>query len=310
MPDQRPIVVTGAAGFIGSHMVHRLLKDGRRVVALIRENTDTKRIDDVLPQLEILRDDLGDLGQLKEKIQKINPIGVFHFAAAVIQSGTGAPEDEIFQTNIVGTTHLIKALMEVDYDFFINTGTLYEYGVHDKPLRESDHCHPTEAYSISKLAATLYCQAVAQSAHKPILTFRIFSTYGPGMPPGRLFYEVVHRAVHNEEIILTQPEASRDFIFIEDIIDLYLEGASKAKTLSGEVFNAGSGKVVTFQEFVDRVLQLTHSKSAAKWGMAKDVSYDSGCMQADMEKTFAAFSWRPTQDLDYGIRKMAEWFKV
>lgn len=304
---KRPILVTGGAGFIGSHIVRRLLRDGRKVAVLIKETTDTARISDIISRVKIIYSDLGDYKHLKKLLSEANPRGVFHLAVSNIRSGVTAPEDELIKVNVAGTIHLVKALEEIDYKFFVNSGSYLEYGTKERPPREDDACEPIEIYALTKLAATLYCQSVAKSAGKPIVTFRIFSPYGPEMEAGRLVYEVVRRALKNEEISLTRPETSRDFINVHDIVDLYIEAMNKADALSGEIFNLGGGHAVTLKDLVENVLQQTGSKSAVKWGGAKDVSYDRGCQEANMEKTFAAFKWRPKIDMDAGIKEMIRW---
>lgn len=306
---ERPVLVTGGAGFIGSHLARRLLRDGRRVAVLIKNTTDTRRINDVLDSVTVVESDIADYEGLKKLLGGLNPLGVFHCAASNIKSGVAAPEDELIKVNVGGTAHLLKALEGIDYKFFINSGSYLEYGTKEKPFEEKDICEPLEIYALTKLAATLYCQSVARGAGKPIVTFRIFSPYGPEMERGRLIYEVVRHALENEEISLTRPETSRDFIFIEDIVDLYVEAMDKAVGLKGEIFNLGGGHAVTLKELVETALRLTDSKSAVKWGGAKAVSYDRGCQEANMEKTFSVFDWRPERDIDAGIVEMINWLK-
>ncbi len=304
------ILVTGGAGFIGSHLVRRLLSDGYSVSVLLKDTTDTVRIKDLLPQLKIIIDDMSDMGRLKKILGEIKPYGIFHCAASNIKSGASAPEDDLIKANIGGTMHLIRALEDVDYKFFINSGSYLEYGTKQKPFRESDSCEPVEIYALTKLAATLYCQSVARSNGKPIVTFRIFSPYGPEMEKGRLVYEVVRRARENSEILLTKPETSRDFIFIDDIVDLYIEAMDKAFSLKGEIFNLGSGKAITLGDLVERAKRIIVSDSPVTWGGAKDVAYDSGCQEANMDKTYSAFKWRPKHDIDAGIKSIADWFAL
>ena len=307
--NECPILVTGAAGFIGSNLARRLLGEDHKVAVLIKKDTDVQRIKDLLPNLTVIYSDIADYDHLKKSLKEINPLGVFHCAASNIRSGVAAPEEELVKVNILGTVNLLKALADVDYKFFINCGSYLEYGTKEAPFKESDVCEPIEIYALTKLAATLYCQAVARSAGKPILTFRIFSPYGPEMEKGRLVYEVIRRALKSEEISLTRPETSRDFIFVEDIVDLYIKAIDKADVLKGEVFNLGGGRAISFKELAETVLRLTGSKSAVKWGGAKDVAYDSGCQEANMEKTSETFSWRPTQGVDTGIGETIKWFE-
>lgn len=303
----RPVLITGGAGFIGSHLVRRLLRDGRRVVVLTKETSDPGRLNDVLSQIEVVHDDLSDAARLKQVIQNVNPGGVFHCAALITTSGISAPEDELIKTHISGTIHLLKALEDINYKFFIHCGTCVEYGIKGKSPSENDLCEPVDVYAVTKLAATLYAQSVGKNGGRPTVAFRMFTPYGPDMPRKSLVYEVIKRALHNEEILLSRPEINRDFIFIDDIVELFIEAAGKASDFSGEIFNVGSGKATTLQDFAEKVIQSVGSKSVIRWGQAREAKHDRGLWQANMEKTFEAFTWRPTIDLDAGIRKMAEW---
>ncbi len=310
MKNERPVLVTGGAGFIGSHLLHRLVRDGRPAAVLIRETTDTHRIADILPQLAVVRDDMTDAPRLKKLLTELNPSGVFHCAASNIKQGVAAAEDELIRANIGNTIRLFQALEHVDYAFFVNSGSYLEYGTHETPLKESDRCEPLEIYALTKLAMTLYGQTVARNAGKPVVALRIFSPYGPQMEEGRLVEAVVRKALRNEDITLTSPDVSRDFIFIDDLVQLYMQAAEHAGKLAGEVLNAACGKAVTLKELVDVTFTLTGSRSKLVWGGAKAVAYDKGCQQANMTKTFAALPWRPACDLRMGIERMTEWLKV
>ncbi len=304
---ENPILVTGGAGFIGSHLVRRLVKDNYDVCILTRKESDLDRIDDVAKKISIVYDDLSDGEKLGKLLARVNPSGIFHMAASNIKSGVAASEEELVKVNTLGTMHLLRALENIDYKFFINSGSYLEYGSKTSPLKEDDLCQPLEAYALSKLSATLYCQAIARAKNKPILTFRIFSPYGPGMESGRLVHEVTKRAIGNEEIMLTKPETSRDFISVFDIVDIYIEAMNKASSLGGEIFNLGSGKATTLKSLAELILRITASKSPTKWGTAKETVYDRGCQEADMQKTFSAFSWRPRYNLEDGLRQIVSW---
>lgn len=307
MKDKRTVLVTGGAGFIGSHLVRRLLKGGYDVAVLTKDTTKFERIADVAPHITIIRDDLSDATRLKKLLEPLQVYGVFHCASSNIKQGAAAPEDDLVNVNVKGFIHLVQALADTDYEFFINSGSYLEYGTHETPFLEDDLCRPVEIYALTKLVATLYGQAVARSAGKPIVTLRIYSPYGPEMEEGRLVEAVVRHAIRNEEIKLTSPETSRDFIFIDDLTDLYVEAAEKAAAHAGEIFNAAGGKALTLKELVEKTIHLTSSKSTVVWGGAKAVSYDKGCQEASMTKTFTAFAWRPKVDIVAGLGRMAEW---
>ncbi|OGH72437.1 MAG: hypothetical protein A2921_04115 [Candidatus Magasanikbacteria bacterium RIFCSPLOWO2_01_FULL_43_20b] len=309
MEKLNAILVTGAAGFIGSNLVKRLVADGRQVCVLVKPSTNLARIQELLPKITCCRADLLDFDGLKRELEEIRPQGVFHLAASNIQSGVTAEDSEVAETNILGTRNLLQALGGINYDFFINLGSFLEYGPKSGPIKESELCAPPELYSITKLAATLYGQAVARRDNKPIITFRLFTPYGPAVQPGRLIYEVITRALRNEEISLTQPKVARDFIFVEDLIELLLEAKDKAKNYQGEIFNAGSGQAITLESVVNEVLKITGSKSRINWGAFKSVAYDNEFWQADLSKTCANFAWRPTHTLSSGLIETIDWFK-
>lgn len=307
--NAKKILITGANGFIGSHLTRRLMNGGNEVHILLREKSDTRKLVDILPRLNIHHGDITDSAFLKKLVSDIRPEGIFHLAASTIMSGVRTSNDELIRINMTGTANLIDGLDNVNYDYFINTGSFFEYGFKDEPMKELDICEPTELYSITKLAQTLYAQAAAKMKNKPIVSFRIFTPYGPGVQEGRLVYNVVYNALLNKDINLTKPSTVRDFIFVDDIVELYLEAAGKAQYLKGEIFNAGSGVKTSLELFVEKVMKITDSKSKVNWGAYSPVYYDSDMWQADMAKTFSKFIWRPHYDIDSGIKKTVDWFK-
>lgn len=306
--EQKKIVITGAGGFLGSHLVRRCIQEGYRVIIFVKPSTDLTRIKDILPQLTSYDVDITDVDRVKTVMQEVRPNGVVHLAASNIKSGVTASDEEVVRVNILGIRNLVTSLAEIDYQFFINTGSFLEYGMKKTALKEEDRCEPTELYSVTKLASTLYGQSVARATGKPIISFRLFTPYGPEIQPGRLIHELVARATRNEEIKLTSPSITRDFVFIDDIIDLYMEGIERAKECKGEIFNLGSGEATALETVVGEVVSITNSKSKVSWGALKNVQYDSDLWQADMAKTFSHFTWRPKHTLKEGLTKTITWF--
>lgn len=308
MDTSRPILVTGAAGFVGSNLVKKLVSDGYAVAALIREKTDVRRLEDLRSKISFIFADLEEREKVKEKIKEKNPLGIFHLAASNMMSGITAPPDEVARTNFIGAVNLIDAARESDCDFFIQTGSFLEYGAKGRPVAETDCADPGEIYSIAKLAATLYAAKCAALDKRPIITFRVFTPYGPEIHEGRFVREVISRALRGEDISLTSPSVSRDFIYVDDLADLLIEGMGKARMHPGEIFNAGTGVSTTLEEAVKIVLEMTGSRSKVVWGKPL-VAYDAMLWQADMTKTFSSFSWRPKHDITDGLKRTIEWLK-
>ncbi len=307
---EQPIFITGAAGFMGSALLRRLVREKYPVAILLKHSTDTWRITDLLPQVKCCYGDLTDAIGIENTMRELQPRGVFHFAASNIKSGVNAPDDDLMRVNFLGTANLLRALHDIDYQFFVNTGSFLEYGVQDHPVSEMDRCEPGEVYSITKLASTIYGQALARKDKKPIITFRIFSPYGPAMEHGRLVYELIVRALKGEEVSLTRPTIARDFIYVEDIVDIYMEAMEKAAQYPGEIFHIGTGVKTTLATLVEEALRLIGSKIAMKWGSFHSVSYDSDTWQANMEKTFSYFAWRPAHTVSQGLQATIDWYRA
>ncbi len=303
------IIVTGAAGFIGSAVVRALVKGGVEVHSIVRQASDLSRLNEVIERIHLHNCDITDFQGLRKIIETVQPNGIFHLAVSTIMSGKKAAPDELIATNFAGTVHLIDAAANVDYDFFITMGSFLDYGFKDGPLKESDRCEPPELYSLTKLASVLYGQSVARAYKKPIIGFRLFTPYGPYVQKGRFVYQVITQALRGEPIPLTAPKTTRDFIFVDDIVSLLLEASSKAQAYQGEIFNLASGIATTLKEVVEYVVKATNSKSELQWNALPNVSYDRDNWQADMTKTFAQFSWRPAHTLRQGLDKTIAWFR-
>jgi len=307
--DRKPIIVTGGFGFIGASMVRRLVNQGEKVIVFAKKTSTPQRLNDLRDSIIWYEEDLSDRVRLAERIASANPKGIFHFAASNIQSGATAADGDVIQTNILGTVNLVEAAKGVPYDFFIYTGTFLEYGSKDHAFKEDDLPEPSNVYAVSKLAASLYCQAIAKKDKQPIVVLRLMTPYGPDMQKGRLMYELVERSLQGMPLILTHPKVARDFIYVTDVLDLCLEAASKAQKIKGEIYNVGSGVQTTLGELVDLVRTETSSQSEVQWGTFRQVAYDTDTLYADMTKTFSAFSWRPKVTPEEGIRHMANWFR-
>lgn len=303
------VVVTGAAGFVGAHLVRRLCNEKAIVHAFIRPGTNIVRLVDIQERIIFHQIDLKDNVAVKETLASISPQGVFHLAATS-QSYEHVPSvDDVVDVNIGASIKLMDMIKEHSDAFFVNTSSFVEVGKKKSSLREDDTLEPTELYGISRIPALLYGQALGRDAGKPFVSIRVFTPYGPFIQKGKLIYNVITSALQDKEIQLTRPEITRDFIYIDDLIEIYIAAALHASEYPGHIFNGGSGESATLKTLVELILQETGSSSHVQWNNAA-VSYDSNHWEADTAKIREKLGWRPTHSLKDGITDTIAWFKA
>jgi nucleoside-diphosphate-sugar epimerase len=285
-------LVTGGSGFVGSHLVERLSALGFEVHAATRRGAPGRRVHAL---------DIADPAAVQALIRDIQPQHIFHLAASNIMSGATSSAEDVVRVNILGTLNLLQAAKDSAIESFVMTGSFLEYGAKGRPLRETDLCEPVELYAASKLSATLLGQSFGRTKQLPVVVFRLFTPYGPRVQKGRLVHEVIKNALAHEPIPLTHKDNARDFIHVDDVCALLVEGSGRAKEYAGEVFNLGSGQKTRLEDLIALVVGNANSKSVPQWEALPSVAYDANSWQADMTKTFNAFAWRPRISIIEGI---------
>lgn len=305
------ILITGATGFIGSNLTRTLIKDKQNEVhILIREKSNLWRIKDILSEQNLTKYyvDLLNYEKLEKTISKIKPHFIIHTA---VYGGLPKEKDikKIRDTNLIGTINLLEASKNIEYKYFINTGSSSEYGSKKLPMNEKDLLEPNTEYGVMKSAATLYCNNFAKIYKKPIVTLRLFSVYGYFEEKNRLFPYIIYNCLTNNEIFLGNPRVARDFVFIEDVVDAYITILNSDKIYYGEVFNVGTGKQQNIQDVAETILKTTGKNLRINYSEQKLRSFDTYTWVADISKINNAFGWFPKNSFLQGIEKNIKWFK-
>lgn len=297
------ILVTGATGFVGSWVVRNLVKNNEDVSILVRSKKVNKRLSDITSKLNIYEGDLQS-SELNSIVDKIKPTIVFHLAAFGALPGQKVTIQNVIDVNVKGLINLIDASKKHNVKLFVNTGSSSEYGVKEKPMKESDTLTPINDYGVSKAAATLYSQKIAAAESFPIVTLRLFSPFGYGDDDKRLIPFVINKAMNNETISLNSKHNVRDFISIEDVVDAYLQTLKKT-VKPGEIINIGSGKQHSIYDIVSEIMRITGSNSELAWGTmpTQTRQIEPKIWQADIQKAKQLLSWKPKYTLKQGLEK-------
>ena len=301
-------LVTGATGFVGSNIVRRLISKNKNVHVIVRNKNLNWRIRDLFSKITIHEVDLLAPDLLKV-INKIKPSYIFHLAAY----GSLPQEKDLntlLETNLLGTANLINAVKQNKFKLFINTGSSSEYGIKEKAMEETDLLVPINNYGVIKASSTLYANREAIRENLPIVTFRLFSPYGPYEYPTRLIPYVILRALKNKTIKLANKKSVRDFTYIEDVVNAYMR-ACNLNLKPGEIFNIATGTQYSVKELVDRVLEKTRSLSRIEWGgmPSQERQFEPTIWKGDTKKSRKILGWRALHELSEGIEKTVEWFK-
>ena len=306
MAHKRVFLITGASGFIGSCLARKLAAENEEVHLFLRKTSKTWRIDNVLDKLKVHLCDLSDLKELRGLIKEVKPTVIYHLATYGAYSSQQDAEICI-ETNIQGTWHLLKALLDVDFELFVNTGSSSEYGFKKSSMKETDLLEPASYYAVTKSAQTLLCSHMARSEKRPIVTLRPFSVYGPYEEPARFIPTLMKSLYFKEKMKLVSPETSHDHVYIDDVLRVY-QSVDRLKEFPGETFNVGAGVQSSIKDVVETAVRVTGETTGFDWGSMPPRNWDAHHWLADISKAQRLLGWTPETDLENGLSRTWEWF--
>ena len=307
--EEKKILITGGAGFIGANFVYKFLELGYNVTVFERKGTNFWRLKKITSKIKIYSPDLTDYAKTEACLKKIKPEVVLHFAAYGAYQSRQQNVTLTIDTNIISSINLINACNNIGVECFINTGTNSEYGIKNKPMKETDVLESDNLYAITKSAVTLYGQMVARKYNFPIVTMRPFAVYGYFEEKERLIPTIIQSCLTGNALKLSRPDSVRDFIFIEDLINGYLAAIKNIKKIRGEIFNLGTGKQYSIQQVVATVKKITNSNIKPRYGTMKKAQTEPKTWIADISKAKKILQWKPRRTLEQGLKKDIEWFK-
>ncbi len=302
------MLVTGAAGFIGSHLSRELVKKSAEVHLIDRPGISTTRIRDILDKVSVHYVDVTDYGSLRNSIREIKPQKIFHLAACVDATRDWNIIDKMINVTIKGTLNLLRSLEGVSYDCFVNTGTSEEYGDNPAPFRESQVPNPVSPYSASKVSTTMFCQMLHKTMNLPIVTVRPFLTYGPGQESQMLIPSLIKSLLKGKSFKMTRGEQTREFIYVDDIIEGFILAGTTPEAI-GEVMNLGSGVEYRIKDVAKMIASLIGSPVKLEIGALPYRPGETMHFYCSNEKAKKILGWRPNVPLEAGLKRTIDWYK-
>ncbi len=304
----RSVLVTGATGFIGTHLVARLLREGAQVHALVRPGRYLRVPPEWAPGVSIVEADLSDRDALASLAAGVRPSLVFHLAAHTNVSRDVDQIEAATRANLHGTINLLQALRSFPPECTLVVGSAEEYGDQAVPFHEDMALDPRSPYSASKAAAILWSQMWHRMTGFPIVMVRPFLTYGPGQSTDRLVPQAIVAALEEREFPMTLGEQTREFTFIDDIVD----GLFKAVTTPdavGEIINLGAGDEIKIVDLVNKIFELVGSSSRPLPGAIAYREAEIWRYVAATEKAKRILNWTATTPLDDGLTTTIAWYR-
>lgn len=300
------ILLTGAAGFLGSHLLRALIARGHTVAALLRSTSDRERIADCAGQYRPIEGSLANLASARAMIHQFAPEALAHLAWGGV--GNAARNDAAQFANIEQTYALVQMAIEAGAQQVLALGSQAEYGPQVDPITESTPTQPTTLYGVAKLAS---CHATRQqciAAEARFAWLRVFSTYGPGDAPHWMIPSMIERLLRREHMSLTPGEQLWDYLYAEDAARA-MTSVLESPTAEG-VFNLGSGQPQTIRAIAAQLRDLVDPSLPLGFGEVPYRPDQVMRLEANIERLRAATGWRPTVSLADGLQRTVSWHRA
>ena len=309
----RRVLVTGAGGFIGSHLVERLVASGATTRAFVHYRGDggagwldsSPNRDDV----EIVSGDIGDSDSVRQAVRGMDV--VFHLAALIgIPYSYRAPISYV-RVNVEGTVNVLQACRDWDVSRVVHTSTSEVYGTAQYvPIDEAHPLLGQSPYSATKIGADKLAEAFHLSYGLPVVIVRPFNTFGPRQSARAVIPTVIAQALTGQRIRLGNTDTSRDFNYVSNTVDGFLLAGTSAAAV-GETCNLGSGEemtikqlVRTVQQIVDHPVRIEKDEARVRPPGSEVERLVASCARAEQ-----LLGWRPAVSFDEGLRATVDWIR-
>jgi NAD dependent epimerase/dehydratase len=315
--SNKKVLVTGAGGFIGSHLVEAVVRKGCKVRAFVHYNSFNSwgwmdylnQAKDIKNYIEIFSGDVRDPYGVKKAMRDIDI--VFHLAALIgIPYSYNSPESYV-DTNIKGTLNILQAGRELEIQKIIHTSTSEVYGTAQfTPITEEHPINPQSPYSATKAAADFVALSFYRSFNTPATVIRPFNTYGPRQSARAIIPTIISQIISKEtKVRLGDVYPKRDFIYVKDTVQGFIDAAESDKSV-GKVIHIGSSSEISISELANLIAKLMDSKIEIEVADERKRPEKSEVerLLADNSRARELIWWSPRYRLEDGIAETIKWF--
>ena len=313
----RTVLVTGADGFIGSHLVERLVADGARVRAFCFYNSQGSwgwldgATEDVRAALDVRLGDVRDARFVEAACDGVEV--VFHLAALIaIPYSYSAPQSFV-DTNVGGTLNVLEACRRHGVSRLVHTSTSEVYGTPDVlPIRETHPLNAQSPYAATKVAADQLALSFQRSFDTPVVVLRPFNTYGPRQSSRAVLPTMLSQLLSGRrEIALGRLDTRRDLTFVSDTVDGFVRAAT-VPGVEGETIQLGTGRSVSIGELFEAACRVVGVQATAREDPRRLRPSASEVLVLESDPALAArrLGWAPRVGLEEGLRLTADWIRA
>lgn len=311
----KKVLVTGADGFIGSHLVEKLIDEGHKVKAFVYYNSFNSWgwLDsfpkEKLNQIEIFAGDVRDPNGVRNAVKGIDII--YHLAALIAIPYSYHSPDSYIDTNVKGTLNILQAARDYDVERVLVTSTSEVYGTAIYvPIDEKHPKQGQSPYSATKIGADAMAESFYRSFNLPVTIVRPFNTYGPRQSARAVIPTIITQLLSGKtEIKLGALHPTRDLLFVKDTVNGFVEIAKSEKTI-GEEINIATEQEISIQDLAQKLIDIIkpNAKIISDDIRLRPEKSEVERLVGSAEKIKSLTSWEPKYNLDEGIKQTIEWF--
>jgi CDP-glucose 4,6-dehydratase len=312
----RPVLVTGAAGFVGSNLTKHLVDNGARVVCLQRDETQPNSLDllKLRERVSIVRGELEDVELLKRVLNEYEIDAVFHLAAQAIVGAANRSPISTFESNIRGTYMLLEACrLSETVRRVIVASSDKAYGSNSTlPYREDFPLQGVYPYDVSKSCTDLLARSFALTYQMPVVVTRSANIYGPAdLNLSRIIPGTIVSVLQNEDpVVRSDGTPLREFVHTDDVCSACLLLAERIDDVRGEAFNIGTNEPVQILDLTNKIISLAAASDRLKPNiLLKDkIRNEIDAQYLSADKIRERTGWSSTVTLETGLRRTIEWY--